>query len=73
MIVSVIQMRIHTDTGRCAGTAMCMLVAPKIFTVGEDDVVELRTETPETRHHPAVREAVRTCPTAAISVRESTD
>ncbi|QVQ54406.1 ferredoxin [Spiractinospora alimapuensis] len=66
-------MRIHTDTDRCAGTAMCVFVAPEIFTLSDEDVVEVRARVPGAQHHDSVRHAVRACPTATISVRESVD
>jgi ferredoxin len=64
-------MRIKTDLTRCCGSGNCVLIAPTIFDQSEADgtVVVLDTE-PSAEYTPAVLEAVRVCPTQAITVAE---
>ncbi len=59
------------DPDMCQGHAMCALEAPELFEVPKRGTVQvLHPEvTPETE--PAVRAAIRHCPTQALSMKES--
>ncbi|WP_280269547.1 ferredoxin [Nocardia wallacei] len=61
-------MKVTVDRQRCIGAGMCLLTAPAVFDQDEDDgtVVLLDAEPPPGAHE-AVREAVQSCPAAAIT------
>ena len=64
-------MRISVDRDLCQGHAMCVLEDPAVFAVNSgDDQVTLLDETPDETHRDSVRNAVRYCPTAALSLEE---
>ncbi len=64
-------MRIMTDLTRCCGSGNCVLIAPMVFDQSEADgtVLVLDAE-PPAEHSRAVLEAVRVCPTQAITAAE---
>ena len=50
---------------------MCVLEDPDVFAVHSgDDQVTLLDETPDDAHREPVRNAVRYCPTTALSLQE---
>ena len=55
------------NTDRCVGSGECERIAPDAFVVGDDGCAEVA---PEAGQVPAglLREAVRECPTGAISL-----
>ncbi len=61
-------MRIVADLDLCQGHAMCVLEAPEVFAV--EDQVRLLVEHPTPEQHAVVREAVRYCPTMALTLLE---
>jgi ferredoxin len=63
--------RVRVDRDLCQGHAMCVLEDPDVFVVARgEDQVRLLDETPDESHREAVANAVRFCPTAALSVEE---
>lgn len=58
---------LSADLTRCAGTAMCVSVAPDYFTIDTPDrrVALLRTDVPDSDVDD-VEEAVDLCPVAAL-------
>jgi ferredoxin len=60
--------RIAVDRERCASTGGCEAVAPEVFEVGDDGVLVVLRPEPDDAELPAVRTAVRTCPTRALSL-----
>lgn len=65
-------MRIVVDKDRCIGSGQCVLTQPEVFDQGEDDgLVVLLTEEPSSETEDSVREAVRLCPSQALSVEEN--
>ncbi|MFC0865124.1 ferredoxin [Sphaerimonospora cavernae] len=64
-------MKINADTGRCVGAGMCALTAPAVFDQSDDDgtVVVLDPEPPEALRA-AAEQAVRLCPSGALSITE---
>jgi ferredoxin len=61
-------MRVEADLDRCMGTANCVVVAPDVFDIGDDDQVRILTpEIPESQRV-AVEDAVRRCPLGALRV-----
>jgi ferredoxin len=64
-------MKIVVDRDLCQGHAMCVLEDPDVFAVQPgDDQVTLLDETPDAAHRDAVQNAVRYCPTTALSIEE---
>ena len=61
-------MRVTVDEGLCDGHGECVLVAPEIFELGDDDVAIVLQAEPGEELREKAREAVRSCPVAAISL-----
>ena len=63
-------MRIVVDFEKCKSNAVCMGIAPEIFEVRDDNFLYvLQSEPPESARD-LVEEAVRDCPTQAISIED---
>ncbi len=65
-------MHVVVDRDLCQGHGMCALEDPDVFAIhrGEDQVT-LLDETPSESHRAAVENAVRYCPTTALSIEET--
>ena len=63
-------MRVVVDFDRCQSNAVSMEVAPEIFEVRGDNFLYILDETPPESLRPKLEEAVRRCPTQAISLVE---
>ena len=61
-------MKIVVDFDKCKSNAVCMGVAPDIFEVRDDNFLYILQDEPPEDRRADVEEAVRTCPTGAISV-----
>ena len=61
-------MKITIDVDKCIGSGSCEMIAPGIFEVGNDGLVQLLTDSPSAEHHSAVRTAAASCPTQVIAV-----
>ena len=61
-------MKIVVDFDKCKSNAVCMGVAPDIFEVRDDNFLYVLQEEPAEDRRVDVEEAIRTCPTGAISV-----
>ncbi|HZJ27303.1 MAG TPA: ferredoxin [Acidimicrobiia bacterium] len=61
-------MKIVVDFDKCASNAVCMGIAPEIFEVRDDNFLYILAEEPPESLRPKVAEAVRMCPTQAISI-----
>ena len=61
-------MRIVVDFDLCESNAVCMGIAPEVFEVREDNFLYLLQEEPPEELRPKMEEAVRMCPTGAISI-----
>jgi ferredoxin len=61
---------ILVDRKACRGYGNCMLAAPEIFEVDDDNLVVLLTDSPNPEHEDDVALAVAECPVRAIAVRE---
>ena len=62
-------MRVVADRDVCTGSGMCTMVAPGVFDQDDEDgrVIVIQ-EHPGAEDEEAAREAVRLCPTAALSL-----
>ncbi len=63
-------MRIKADYDLCEANAMCEALAPDVFEVDADGVLVVHRPEPTDDELPDVREAVRACPTRALSLPE---
>ena len=61
-------MKIVVDFDKCKSNAVCMGVAPDLFEVRDDNFLYVLQEEPAEDRRGDVEEAIRTCPTGAISV-----
>ena len=64
-------MRIEADLDLCQGHAMCQLDAPEVFDVPKRGTVIILDETPPAVLRVRVENAVRNCPTQALTIVES--
>lgn len=64
-------MKITIDLDLCLGHAQCEDAAPEVFRVEEDGYAHVLQQDPGVDLWSKVEEAVRRCPTQAISVTES--
>jgi ferredoxin len=63
-------MRVVVDYDRCESNGICMMEAPEVFELREDDNLYLLEEHPGPGLRSKVESAVAGCPTAAISIEE---
>ncbi len=60
-------MRVHVDLARCEAHGECMMAAPEVFELDDEDRLHYAAEPGEPLRG-KVEKAVRNCPTQAISV-----
>jgi ferredoxin len=66
-------MRVRADQRKCQAYANCILAAPDVFDLDDaSGKVVVLEETPTDERRAAVQEAVRNCPTQAITVDAET-
>jgi ferredoxin len=63
-------MRVVVDFDVCDSNALCMSVAPQVFEVRDDGFLYVLNETPDESLRSKVEEAVRICPTNAITLED---
>ena len=63
-------MRIVVDRGLCRGHGVCVEEAPEVFSVARDGKMTVLLEEPPEAQRARVNEAVKYCPTSALSVVE---
>lgn len=63
-------MKILIDYDLCEGNAVCMKVAPEVFTVGDDDRAALLDEDPSEELRAKIEAAVRRCPRQALALAD---
>lgn len=61
-------MKVVVDFDKCKSNAVCMAAAPEVFEVRDDNFLYVLQEEPGEELRDQVEEAVRTCPTGAISL-----
>lgn len=61
-------MRVKVDFDLCESNAICMVVAPQVFEVRDDDFLYVLDEEPGEELRAEVEEAVHRCPKQAISL-----
>ena len=60
-------MKVHVDMNLCQSHGECVIAAPDVFELGDDDVLVWQEDVPEERRA-AVEEAVNACPMSAIRI-----
>ena len=60
--------RIAVDRDLCASTGGCEAAAPDVFEIGDGGVLTVLWPEPGAGDLPDVRNAVRTCPTRALTL-----
>ncbi len=63
-------MRIKVDYDACESNALCVLAAPEVFELREDDFLYLLTETPAENLRAKVEAAVWACPKQALKIED---
>jgi ferredoxin len=66
----VTSLTVRVDHGKCRGHAQCVLIAPGVFELGDDDRARVVTEVVPPEAAAAVEDAVLMCPEAAIEAAE---
>ncbi len=61
-------MRIVVDWDLCASHGQCEFAAPDVFQINDDGDLDVLTESPEESLRADVEQAVRRCPTRALTL-----
>lgn len=62
--------RLKADYGLCQGYANCVDAAPDTYDIDDDGVVVLLRDHISEEERPRIEEAVRSCPTGALSIED---
>jgi ferredoxin len=62
--------KVVVDFDECASNAVCMGILPEVFEVRDDGYLYVLDENPPESMRAQLEEAVRSCPTQAISISE---
>ena len=63
-------MRVVVDYDKCDSNAVCVGILPQIFEVRDDNYLYILDESPPEELRARLEEAVRSCPTGAISIED---
>ncbi len=63
-------MKVVVDVSLCNLHGLCLETVPEVFKIGDDGVLQVLNETPSEGLRAKVDQAVRECPTGAISIEE---
>ena len=64
-------MKVIVDTGRCELHGECVMAAPDVFAIEDDqDSVTVLNDQPDERLRSAVEEAAMMCPVSAIRIED---
>lgn len=63
-------MRVVVDRDRCQGHGVCESEAPEVFSVSKKGVLTVVAGTPPESSRGPVEQAVRFCPTGALTIEE---
>jgi ferredoxin len=64
-------LKVVVDRDLCEVNGTCALVAPKVFEIGDDDLLHVRAAEPTAEELPRVEEAVRRCPKGALALEKA--
>ncbi|MES3636613.1 ferredoxin [Mycobacterium intracellulare] len=63
--------RVEADRELCQGYANCIAAAPDVFDIDDDGIVVVLRDEVEDSERARVDESVRSCPVAALRLRQS--
>jgi ferredoxin len=63
-------MKVVVDLSKCDLHGLCVEAAPEVFEIGGDGELHVLIETPPEGLRAKVKEAMKGCPTGAISIEE---
>ena len=63
-------MKVKADFDLCESNALCVAVAPDVFEIDDDDYLQLLTDEVTPENETRIRQAVASCPRAALSIEE---
>ena len=63
-------MRVIIDRDLCESNGVCEGLAPEVFQIDDDDVLQLLQERPDESLRARVQDAVRSCPKQALSLED---
>ena len=63
-------MKVIVDFEKCSSNAVCVGIAPQVFEVRDDDFLYIIDERPSEELRSKIEEAVRSCPTGAITIED---
>ena len=63
-------MRVEVDRDACEANAVCVGLVPEVFELDDEDVLHIKVDDVPAGLADSVRHAVRSCPKAALSLRE---
>ncbi|TDD37700.1 ferredoxin [Actinomadura sp. KC06] len=63
-------MRVRVDPLVCEANAVCAGLAPEVFDLDDEDVLQILTPDVPPQEQDRVRHAVRSCPKAALTLDE---
>jgi ferredoxin len=63
-------MRVRVDADLCQGHGVCVSEAPAVFQLEDDGPVTILLESPPAELRAKIADALRYCPTGAISLEE---
>jgi ferredoxin len=63
-------MKVVVNRDLCEANAVCESIAPMVFKVDDDDVLQILDERPGEDLREKVEQAVRRCPKTALSIAE---
>ena len=61
-------MRVVVDRTLCESNAVCARLVPEVFTVDDDDQLQIKQDRPPDALRERVEHAVRRCPKLALSI-----
>ena len=63
-------MKVLAELDKCEGYANCVMAAPEVFSIDDENLVLIIDEEPAEEERPTVEEAVRSCPVSALTIAE---
>ena len=66
------RLRVIVDRDLCEGNARCVQLAPEVFTIDDDDKLQLLVERPEAALRDKIEAAVALCPRGALRLDDDT-
>lgn len=61
---------VQVDRERCVGSGVCESLAPEVFEIDDDGVLQVLREDPAADQLDEVRDAVQSCPARALTLAE---